>query len=1036
MKRTLLLMWVLLLGISIQAQTVTITVSSENTLASQINNLSGNYDVINIEGELTAADIAELSNLKVGKTILMNKATLAEDAQGANFTFDSDVVENIILPKGLREVKAEWFSSCGNLNAALSYSSDGKSVKAHVQQVGTLKTTMNQMSLNNTASDLSSSTIEEVILSGNIGPAELSNQYGENNAFSQCHIKHYDLTNCTLSSTDDLLYAGNDGWQGTDHLEQLELPSNLTAIPANCFQGCKHLQTLYLPSTIQTIGAGAFSQCAELETIEFGKGFTSLAFENNVFKESKSLKHIVLPEGLENIGDGMFDLCENLESLRLPNSLKYIGANAFKGCKSLTYLTIPSNVKTIGSGAFEVSGIQDIYLLAQTVEQLPYIHENAFGHTPFDGNNSLAMNSDQIDMIVDRVMKLVQRGVVTEITTADVEAWGTTWKGGSYSEDNMPDKNILQYVPTEEMEQLYRDFVGYTAPIAYLHYPRVGNDGITPTELGMFIDGNPWNGKEGVLDGLQGFYCNGQHWDGGTRDWYRPEDVESPRLEKAVHLSDAYGIGPDAAGNYWPDTNHADGTMRSEYGDPDSELNQTDEWKTWTDSQGRGITVDETTFSGQYVGYSKYYWRNFLLQSGYSPTNDEVYSKYYDDTWYTICFPFDLSDEQLEAAYQSNKFNICEFSGAAILPSTKANNAGEDVEVQNLVLCFTKIGRTWYKDKYGNYYKRTRDANKTKHYFQAERTWVTKPDGTSDWDLTTVSSTEYTRTDDNADIWDSIDGILAIAGHPYMIHPYMVENLDGTATLCTLPKVVYKYDFNRRASMNAEKLADTMDKMATMYSSEAVTRPICTITDAEGIFEKDQDGVTQGDGKTESYGRYDDMTATTYGNYTFKGSYFPKKGEEIVPNETTEQVIPFGAYFLGVKKKSDTNASDRDKKYPKFYREINTNPNRTTGLWKQYTAIITPDDDAISWQNEHLTGPTQTIQTGAKGISMLFGDFDDVVSEEVIQGIATQAEMMGQKVQRTDIIVNINGQILRPGSGVEGLPKGIYIINGKKYLVK
>ena len=353
------------------------------------------------------------------------------------------------------------------------------------------------------------------------------------------------------------------------------------------------------------------------------------------------------------------------------------------------------------------------------------------------------------------------------------------------------------------------------------------------------------------------------------------------------------------------------------------------------------------------------------------------------------------------------------------------------------MLCFTKIARTWYKDKYGHYYKRTRDSENKKHYYEATRSWVTRSDGTSDWELTSVSSTEYTRTTANADIWDSIDGILAIAGHPYMIHPYHVEEPNtGASTLCTIPKVVYKFDFNRRGTMEADKLADTMNKMAAMYNSEAVTRPICTITDTEGIFMKDKDGVTQGDGKDGSYGRYDDMTATTLGNYTFKGTYFPKKGEEIVANEQTEKVIPFGAYFLGVKKKSDTNASARDKKYPKFYREISTNPDRTTGLWKQYTAIITPDDNAMQWEAENLTGPTQTIQSGAKGISMLFGDFEDIVDENVIQGIATEAERMGLEVQRTDIIVNINGQILRPGKGVEGLPKGIYVINGKKYLVK
>ena len=35
-----------------------------------------------------------------------------------------------------------------------------------------------------------------------------------------------------------------------------------------------------------------------------------------------------------------------------------------------------------------------------------------------------------------------------------------------------------------------------------------------------------------------------------------------------------------------------------------------------------------------------------------------------------------------------------------------------------------------------------------------------------------------------------------------------------------------------------------------------------------------------------------------------------------------------------------------------------------------------------------------------------------------------------------NIIVNINGQVVRQGTEVNGLPTGIYIVNGKKYFVK
>ena len=81
MKRILLLMWVLLLGISMQAQTTKeITVSSTNTLADQIASI-GNCDYLIIKGELTEDDVAALGNITSNvKHILMNQATLTEDA--------------------------------------------------------------------------------------------------------------------------------------------------------------------------------------------------------------------------------------------------------------------------------------------------------------------------------------------------------------------------------------------------------------------------------------------------------------------------------------------------------------------------------------------------------------------------------------------------------------------------------------------------------------------------------------------------------------------------------------------------------------------------------------------------------------------------------------------------------------------------------------------------------------------------------------------------------------------------------------------
>lgn len=961
-------------------------------------------ETLTITGTLSADAIAALKELKAEvKNVLLNQAKIAAGVENPDFTFNSTTVENIVLPKDMDEVKAGWFDGCTNLNAAMSYSKDGKTVKAFVHKAGTLRATMNIIS------ELTRSTIEEAILSGNITKEDLTNQYGTSNAFDGCHIKHYDLSKATLKS-EDLVYAGNDGNVGAPFLEQLELPLNLKEIPANCFQYCVNLTQLYLPYSITKIGANAFNGCTSLETVEFGKGFTSLNFASGVFYHNTSLKHVVLPEGLQNIGDGMFNQCTSLESIRLPNSLQHIGNDAFKECKSLDYLTIPASVKTIGDAAFENSGIKDIYLMAQTVEELPYIHEKAFGDTPFTGNYSLSI---KIDNFADRLKKLIERGKIEGYDKDHPEVVDSWKTDGNYGPDNMFDKKVMELLPTEEVEDVYRSLFEGKPTIAYLHYPKVDSNG-NPTELSYFIDGNPWKGKSGVLDGLRGFYCQGQTYDGlGNRTWYRPIDVESPRLEKADHLSEAYGIGPDAAGNYWPDTNHNDGTLRAEFAAKDN----------WTED---ATTISESNkpFGDQYMGYSKYYWRNFLLQSGYDPQNDEVFSKWMDDTWYTICFPFDLTDEQLEAAFQSNHFNIAEFSGAAIYPEKKKNSQGEVVDVKNLVLCFTTIAYTWYMDKYGKFYDRVKNGD-TKSYYPAKRERLA--DGS--WKLTRTSSTPISSSGEDKDIYESIEGILAIAGHPYMLHPYRVEALDEGKSLCTIPKITYKHNYNRRNSMDEATLASTMEAMETMYNSEAVTRPLSQLTEeyTDEFFTDENDDITEGHGQTATKGRYEKLEDAGIGTYTFKGTYLPSTSDRFACDTKTEEPIPYGAYFLGV-------ASGA--KYPQFFREISRNSSRTTGLWKQYTAIIQPDAGAAAWEADNLNQPTGSA--GAKGMSMLFGDFGDAeeVTPNAIEEIIADAEEKGQQVERMNIIVNINGQVVRQGTEVNGLPSGIYIVNGKKYFVK
>ena len=141
--------------------------------------------------------------------------------------------------------------------------------------------------------------------------------------------------------------------------------------------------------------------------------------------------------------------------------------------------------------------------------------------------------------------------------------------------------------------------------------------------------------------------------------------------------------------------------------------------------------------------------------------------------------------------------------------------------------------------------------------------------------------------------------------------------------------------------------------------------------------------------------------------------------------------IPKNAYFLG-RKKNDL---------PKYYREVAENPEegkastRKGGAWSQFTAIVIPNDAAVAGIERELDGKTAQ----SKGFDMAFdeGFLGEVISEDEAVTLIENAQEEGAKVEYMDIVVSINGQVVRRGStSLEGLPKGIYIINGKKYFVK
>lgn len=188
-------------------------------------------------------------------------------------------------------------------------------------------------------------------------------EFADNNVKAIC-VANWDtnedgeLSEAEAATVTDLgtVFKGNTSITSFNELQYF---TRLTEIPSQAFMGCSNLTSVVIPDNITSIGYSAFDDCYALASINLPSTITFI--DGAAFSDCHSLTSITLPEGIPSIGEWCFDNCTGLTEIIIPNSVTMIGGEAFLGCTGLISIVIPENVTSISESTFNgCSGLTSV----------------------------------------------------------------------------------------------------------------------------------------------------------------------------------------------------------------------------------------------------------------------------------------------------------------------------------------------------------------------------------------------------------------------------------------------------------------------------------------------------------------------------------------------------------------------------------------------------------------------------------------------------------------------------------------------------
>lgn len=373
------------LGISssVYAQLVKeVTLTSSNTLASELGTDVGKVTTLKVNGPLGAEDfqtmkeqmnmlqVLDMSGVtelpKVGR---WNESVWEELQSIPGEAFQNKLtLQTVIFPKALEMIDQEAFSGCNTL----------------------------------TEIDFSKATQLRSI---------------GHRAFYECSgLRDLDLSACT-----SLVGIGSNAFYRCSNLQAVNFSGcgKLTSIGSYAFQYCSSLRTVDLSncSALVTLESYVFSDCSNLTSVGLA-GCTALttigegAFNNNYSSSQLSDFDFSQLTALKDIGESAFSNSALAGDIAFASGITQLGRNAFSGCRNITSVDFSKSTQlsVISSGTF--SSCQSL----EKVDLSNCVSLNTLNLAAFEGcssleevviNNGFYTSIDGVVFVVDKATLLL-----------------------------------------------------------------------------------------------------------------------------------------------------------------------------------------------------------------------------------------------------------------------------------------------------------------------------------------------------------------------------------------------------------------------------------------------------------------------------------------------------------------------------------------------------------------------------------------------------------------------------------------------------